>query len=119
MLYYFLVKGAILFTGDDRDGTSGRLELRLTGNDGQIEHPCGEHVGFDFENLDQDGEGPESLQNFLDVCLGNNASNRKQHDENSYYVGADSLVGFKTVQTLDAMYRSDASRQVEDVLYKA
>jgi len=122
-------KGAIIYTGDDRDDTSGRLELRLADNDGQVEHPCGDNVGFDFENLDQDGEGPESLQNFLDACLTYNSSPRdkkgtyattyEKEDGDSYYVGADSLVGLKTVQTLDAMYRSDVSRQAEDVLYKS
>lgn len=52
--------------------------------------------------------GPESLQNFIDACLG----------RTDYYVGADSFLGLRTVQTMDGMYRSDASRKVEDVMYR-
>ena len=105
-------KGALIYMGDDRDKNSGRLELRIGGEEagereGNIEVYC-EELGFLFEELDQDGIGPQSLQNFIAACLG----------EKDYYNGADSLVGLKSVQTLDAMYRSDDSGQPEDVKYR-
>lgn len=77
-------------------------------NGGQVELPGAHGAGFDFENLAQKGAGPESLQNFIDACFG----------RTTYYVGADSCVGLKTVQTLEAMYRSNTSRQMEEVMYK-
>lgn len=102
--------GALSYSGDDRDPSSGRLELRIGGEDagdreGNVEVYC-EDSGFVFEELDQDGAGPQSVQNFIAACL----------DEN-YYVGADSLIGFRSVQTLDAMYRSDHSGNAEQVMY--
>ena len=102
-------KGAILYGGDDRDPHSGRLELRIGGEDagdreGAAEVHC-EELGFQFEELDQEGIGPLSLQSFVAACLG----------EEDYYIGADSLVGLKSIQTLDAMYRSEASGNVEAV----
>lgn len=101
-------KGAIHYGGNDRDPASGRLELRIgTGEkEGAVEVYC-PSLGFQFEELDQEGIGPLSLQNFLAACLG----------EKEIYVGADSLVGYKSIQTLDAMYRSDASGNAEDVVH--
>mmetsp|Transcript_19791 Transcript_19791/g.29034 ORF Transcript_19791/g.29034 Transcript_19791/m.29034 type:complete len:398 (+) Transcript_19791:463-1656(+) len=99
----FGTEGAIFYTGDDRDTQSGRLELRK--ECGGVEVHCRD-LGFEFEDLDQEGIGPESLQSFIDACLG-----RKD-----YYVGADSSVGLKTIQTIDAMYRSQVSGNAEDVM---
>ena len=103
----FGTKGALCFSGDDRDPSTGALEW-LRGDD---EHKMGAvdvqypDLGFQFENLEQDGAGPESLQCFIDACLG--------RDE--CYLGADSLVGLRSVQTIDAMYRSSVSGECEDV----
>mmetsp|Transcript_27424 Transcript_27424/g.58930 ORF Transcript_27424/g.58930 Transcript_27424/m.58930 type:complete len:375 (+) Transcript_27424:678-1802(+) len=106
----FGTKGALFFSGNDRDPSSGKLEW-LRGDDddghenvGTVEVQCPE-LGFEFEDLDQDGIGPESLQCFIDACL------RKD----DYYVGADSLVGLRSVQTIDAMYRSHVSGNSENV----
>merc|ERR1712087_542531 len=94
--------GALFFSGNDRDPSSGRLEWlqgdKDAGNVGAVEIQCPE-LGFEFEDLDQEGIGPESLQCFIDACL----------HRDDYYVGADSLVGLRSVQTIDAMYRSHVS----------
>jgi len=103
----FGTQGALFFSGNDRDPTSGKLEW-LRGDDhenvGAVEIQCPD-LGFEFEDLDQEGIGPESLQCFIDSCLGSN----------DYYVGADSLVGLRSVQTIDAMYRSHVSGNCENV----
>jgi predicted dehydrogenase len=102
----FGTEGSILYSGnDDQDPSSGQLELRRVANNGNVELPCG--PGFYFESLSQEGTGPESLQSFIDACLG----------KQNYYAGADAAVGLRTVQILEAMYRSNASRKLEDVLY--
>mmetsp|Transcript_21727 Transcript_21727/g.45641 ORF Transcript_21727/g.45641 Transcript_21727/m.45641 type:complete len:402 (-) Transcript_21727:165-1370(-) len=109
MIKIFGTKGALIYSGDDRDVDSGRLEW-LRGDDdgsgsgiGTVEIQCSE-LGFQFEDLDQEGIGPESLQTFIDSCLGR-----------EFYVGADSLVGLRSVQTIDAMYRSHLSGNCENV----
>jgi predicted dehydrogenase len=95
-------EGALLYEGDDRNPKSGQLELR---------HPSGKvevlHPNFVFENLDHDGMGPESLQNFVQLCCGNKS------DE--LYVGANVTDGLRSIQVIDAMYRSHHSQQQEKV----
>jgi predicted dehydrogenase len=107
MVHIYGTHGALLYGGQDGDPTSGRLELRRHGN-GHAEFPCGPDVGFAFENTDRHGDGPESMQAFLDACQG----------KRDHYVGADSLVGLRTVQTVEAMYRSHASKMLEHVVTK-
>jgi predicted dehydrogenase len=80
------------------DTGSGAGELALIRFDGRREVI----PGFEFENTDQDGDGPESLQHFLDACLGN-----------EYNPGADAAIGLKAVATLDALYRSAISGNAE------
>jgi predicted dehydrogenase len=58
--------------------------------------------GFSFENTDMEGDGPESLQAFIDACRGE-----------PYFPGADAEVGLKAVATLDALYRSALSGAAE------
>lgn len=99
----FGTNGAVMYCGNDRDRNSGSLEVRRL--DGKVELPHGE--GFDFENIEQEGTGPESLDAFIAACQ------RKE----GVYVGADAFLGLKTVQTLEAFYRSHASRQLETVRY--
>ncbi|KAL3811368.1 hypothetical protein ACHAXA_011332 [Cyclostephanos tholiformis] len=105
----FGTKGALSYCGNDRDPSSGKLEWSSHSDDddhdaARMEIQCPE-LGFQFEELDQDGIGPSSLQCFLDACLG----------RDDYYIGAESLVGLRCVQTIDAMYRSNASGKCEDV----
>ena len=65
----------------DAPGAGGSLELRRF--DGRtVVVP-----GFEFENTDMDGDGPESLQAFLHACQGR-----------PYFAGADATVGRGTVQ---------------------
>ena len=89
-----------MYGGDDGDVNSGQLEVRY--HDGS---PSTVVPGFEFENLSK--EGPESLANFIDGC---------RSGQGACYIGADSLVGLRTVQTIDAMYRSEQSGQVEGVI---
>lgn len=106
--------GALFYHGNDHDPASGRLELRRgkagsdVDNEGSVKVLC-EDLGFHFENTDKDGTGPESLQSFISACLG----------KQDYYVGADSLVGLRSVQTLDAMYRSNQSGTAEEIAFRA
>jgi predicted dehydrogenase len=97
-------RGALIYCGDDRDRRSGNLEFRSNAADGHVQLPCGE--GFDFENIDDAGTGPESLQSFIAACQGK-----------EFYSGADVLLGLRTVQTLEAFYRSNASKKQENVQY--
>lgn len=118
-LKIFGTKGTIIYSGVSEDVASGRLELRRMETGGVVEYPMGDGVGFEFESLDAQGTGPESVQSFVQACLLNR---RDDTDDGSQatmcYVGADSLVGFRTVQTLDAMYRSHQQKQPVPVLYQ-
>ena len=114
-------RGTLIYGGDDRLPTSGSLELRLFETNGRVETPHDdndnkqeqEQQGFLFENIDVEGAGPESLQEFLRACR----RNRNDGNDDDVYVGADAEVGFRTVQTIDAMYRSHASKECVDVGY--
>ena len=81
--------------------SSSRAARSALGHDGR---PAFErlHPTFEFENYEPSGTGPESLQAFVDACLGR-----------PYYTGADAQVGLATVRALDAMYRSALSGQLE------
>lgn len=91
----FGTEGSLLFGGDDREPNSGRLELRRP--DGSTEVL---HENFHFENLDAEGLGPESLQNFVQLCCGS---------KDVVYAGANVMDGLRSIQTIDAMYRSHDS----------
>ena len=103
----FGTNGALIYRGDDRDPESGKLEW-LRGDEeeevGTVEVKCPD-LGFQFEDLDQDGNGPASLQCFIDSCLGLD-----------YYVGADCLTGLRSVQTIEAMYRSHVTGNCESIV---
>ena len=86
--------GSLLYSGMDLESSSGSLELRRMPS-GNTELPAGE--GFSFENLDTNGIGPESVQALVQAC---------REGPSAAYVGASSAVGLRTVQVLDAMYRS-------------
>ena len=91
-------EGFLDYSGDDLDPTSGALVLRR--HDGAAE----EWPGFEFENYDDEGLGPESLLAFVNVCRGVSDFN-----------GCDAMVGARTVATIDAMYRSAAENAVVEV----
>jgi len=97
----FGTEGCLFYSGDDADPNSGGLVLSR--HDGTTQT----HRGFHFENTSQEGVGPESLQAFIDACLGK-----------TFFNAADAQVGLKVVQTLDSMYRSALSGQVEKVTAK-
>ena len=94
--------GALLYQGDDRNPNSGQLELRDPSGRVEVLHP-----EFVFENLDHDGLGPESLQNFVQLCAGNS--------KDDIYVGANVTDGLRTIQVIEAMYRSQHSQRQEQV----
>lgn len=112
-------EGAIFYSGNDHDPTSGKLKLHRNDAEGTVEVLCDT---FLFENAIQGGRGPESLQSFLSACrrcrtgVGADTGGDGKHAD-KFYVGADTLVGLKSVQTLDAMYKSNASGNAEDVLF--
>jgi len=82
--------------GADVPHTEGELKLeRYDGKSKTI-------GGFEFENIEKGGIGPESLQAFIDACLG------LQHFE-----GTTARIGYLTVATIDAMYRSAKSGKSE------
>ncbi|KAL3784513.1 hypothetical protein ACHAWO_003219 [Cyclotella atomus] len=118
----FGTKGSLMYKGDDKKPETGRLELRRVvegKDDGKSEYPCenmkGVDDGFYFEDGDPLGTGPGSMNAFLDACRA--SSQRFEQslaghidesiDETS--VVNDSLVGLRTVQIIDAMYRSSLS----------
>jgi predicted dehydrogenase len=96
-------EGSLCYKGNDRESSSGRLEIRR--NDGSIEVL---HETFHFENTSPDGLGPESLQLFVQLCCGN-------WDRS---LGSDVMEGLRSIQTIDAMYRSHKSHKPERCLYR-
>lgn len=91
-------KGVLMYGGDDKDPSSGRLELRK--HDGSKSYIA--EGGFLMENTAAEGNGPESLLNFVAACRGLPFRN-----------GADQEVGMQAVRVLDALYRSAASGKTE------
>jgi predicted dehydrogenase len=69
-------KGAIIYAGDDRDPSSGQLELRLHENNGDVQTPAGNE--FHFENIEKEGLGSESLQNFIKAPAKERISTKEQ-----------------------------------------
>jgi len=55
-----------------------------------------------MENTEVEGNGPESMQQFIAACRGL-----------PYQNGADQTVGLQAVRVLDAMYRSATSGKTE------
>eukprot|EP00931_Biecheleriopsis_adriatica_P038840 TRINITY_DN22213_c0_g1_i1.p1 TRINITY_DN22213_c0_g1~~TRINITY_DN22213_c0_g1_i1.p1 ORF type:complete len:389 (-),score=54.60 TRINITY_DN22213_c0_g1_i1:49-1215(-) len=51
--------------------------------------------GFEFENFEKEGNGPESVQALVSACLGR-----------PFFNAADAEVGCKSVVSIEAMYRS-------------
>ena len=92
-------EGMLTYEGEDQIESSGNLELSR--RDGTKERLAS---GFLFENYAAEGDGPESLQAFIQICRGGDA-----------FVGVDAQVGLQVVRALDAMYRSARSGKNEKV----
>jgi predicted dehydrogenase len=118
----FGTKGSLMYKGDDKKPETGRLELRRVAegkDDGKSEFPCenmkGVDDGFFFEDGDPSGTGPGSMNAFLDACRASSHRFEKSlsdHIDESMeetFVVNDALVGLRTVQIIDAMYRSSLS----------
>ena len=90
-----------MYGGDDKNRASGRLELRRHDGSESTIAPG----GFMMENTEAEGNGPESLLNFIAACRGL-----------EYRNGADQNVGLQAVRVLDAMYRSAASGKTVETL---
>ena len=99
----FGTEASLHYEGNDRDPSSGRLEIRNPDGGVQVVHN-----EFVFENLDNAGSGPESLQNFVQLCCGARTSD--------IYEGANVLDGLRSIQTIDAIYRSHASSSVQPII---
>jgi predicted dehydrogenase len=92
-------KGVMSYSGDDTKITSGDLEVRYNDPSKKI-YKSG--MGFQMENTESKGIGPESLNEFINGC-------RNEKYEN----GANQYVGLEAVKVLSAMYRSAASGKTE------
>jgi predicted dehydrogenase len=116
-------EGSLMYGGDDKIPGSGRLQLRRSevGKNCQPEYPCSDQDwsglleepaselkdGFYFEDGEQEGRGPGSLKAFLDACR--TSCTGKKASRN------DSFIGLRTVQIMDAMYRSSISGNAEEI----
>lgn len=126
-------EGCLMYGGDDQIPESGRLELRKTtageSGDGQSIFPCIDQDlsdlldddlaselkdGFYFEDGEQEGCGPGSMKLFLNACCASSMNYARGKCVKNSMVN-DSLIGLRTVQVIDAMYRSSISGNVVDV----
>lgn len=97
--YYEIDEGAAHVDGAPPPQSVG--ELRLERFDGQdFVSP-----NFEFENIEQGGEGPESLHAFIDAILGD-----------VHFSGTTAEIGMLCVATIDAMYRSSKSGKPEPLI---
>lgn len=87
-------------TSGEPDSSSEGARLQIWQNNGA--HEVGPRV--EFEQLEQTGTGPGSMDAFIAACRGL-----------PYFGGATVEEGLKAVCTIDAMYRSAASGQPEEV----
>merc|ERR1712032_33406 len=93
----FGTEGMLLFSGDVVESmgvgnVSSAVEgLVLQRHDNRNQ----KFPGFEFENFEKEGHGPESVQTLIAACLGRIIFN-----------AADAEVGCKSVVSIEAMYRS-------------
>lgn len=109
-------EGSLMYGGDDKIPQSGRLELRkkaIGKEDGKVEFLSD---GFYFEDGEQEGTGPGSMKSFLDSCRASSMHHcQGKVLTSSSAVKNDSLIGLRTVQIIDAMYRSSVSGSAEAI----
>lgn len=90
-------EGMIIFSGDCVEsmavgqGSSVEEGLVLQRHDNKNQM----FPGFEFENFEKKGNGPESVQALIAACLGRD-----------FFNAADAVVGCKSVVSIEAMYRS-------------
>jgi predicted dehydrogenase len=121
-------KGSLRYSGFAPDNSSdstaddeGVMEWSFNNNsssssgdeDGSPPHQSERIRSFKFENTEVgsgggQGEGPESVRAFIEACRG-------PQQLQQFYNGADASIGFKTVATIDAVYRSALSHAMEAV----
>jgi predicted dehydrogenase len=93
--------GSLHYSGNaDLDPTNGRLEYR--GSDGTVKVLCDR---FEFEANDNQNYSPESIQAFVNLCCRGNPE-----------ASATALDGLRSIQVIDAMYRSHKSKQPESIV---
>ena len=121
-VHIFGDRGSLMYSGDDRIPASGQLELRKTsqedgGKQVSQEFPCsnrdwatlvGEEEisdGFVFEDGETLGLGPDSMRQFINAC---SLSVQAHEAEGSPLPSKfnDANVGLRTVQIIEALYRS-------------
>jgi len=106
----FGTEGMLIFSGDLVEsaavGTSSCTSegLVLQRHDGNNQT----FPGFEFENFEKEGNGPESVQTLIAACLGQDIFN-----------AADAEVGCKSVVSIEAMYRSAKLGQEVEVMASA
>ena len=113
-------KGAILYEGEDENPSSGRLELRREDGSTELVDP-----NFAFVNSSPEGNGAESVQDFVQYCkwsaqetstpVSSSATPKTTQPTDPPMNCANVVVGLRTVQTLEAMYRSHASKTMVKV----
>eukprot|EP00536_Pseudo-nitzschia_multiseries_P013438 jgi/Psemu1/290868/fgenesh1_pg.575_\ len=96
--------GSLHYAGNDLDPSSGSLDYRPT--NGSVEVLSDR---FEFEAYDNENNGPESLQDFVELCCGG-------YGDKIPTAGANVMDGLRSVQVLDAMYKSHASGRRENVV---
>ena len=84
--------GSLIYEGDDQDESSGDLVLLTRAGERKVEK------GFLFENYEDTGTGPESVQAFIAACRGLD-----------HFRGIDAEIGLGVVRCIAAMYASATS----------
>lgn len=101
-------EGSLHYSGNDLKPTSGQLEYRHS--DGTIEVL---HNRFEFESYENEQYGPESIQEFVGLCC--RGSDGGSSPTTTTVIGANVLDGLRSVQVIDAMYKSHVNNRVETI----
>ena len=105
----FGTKGAIFYEGDDAHPSSGKLVFRSPDGTAEILEDS-----FAFESIET---CPESVEQFVQLCASSKTNEEPtgKKEDNKNPNCSNAMVGLRTVQTLEAMYRSHASQSLVDV----
>jgi predicted dehydrogenase len=110
--------GSIHYSGNDLQPTSGRLEYRAI--DGTVHVLCDT---FEFESYENEEYGPESIQQFVALCCSSATAATTTTTTLSppppppppVMIGANVVDGLRSVQVIDAMYKSHRNNRVETI----